>query len=87
MLTLEIVKIHIAEAEHRVAHLILNNLCAQYPDDPFLWNTLGRLYLEIGKKPAAVAAFSKSEEAITKQSSITPQFAGYLKHFSMYRNS
>ena len=79
--SLEIIKIHMAESEHRVAHLILKSICEEYPQDPYLWNMLGKLYLDIGKRQAAVTAFEKSEEvALTKQ----PEFASFIKFFSRY---
>ncbi len=87
MVTLEIVKIHISESEHRVAHLMLNNLCNEYPNDPHLWSTLGKLYLDIGKKQAAVAAFEKAEQSLAATESASKEVVEAQKMFNQYHLS
>jgi hypothetical protein len=76
-----------AEGEHRVAHLILQDACQQYPDDPYLWNTLGLLYLDIGKRQAAATAFASTNGAmkrLVEGGKATPELAEYVRQFSRY---
>lgn len=85
LLTMEIVKIHIAEGEHRVAHLILSNACKQYENDPYLWNLLAKLYLDIGKRESAVNAFKKEEECWKKlgeEGKVPKTISEFSKNFS-----
>ena len=84
VVTLEIVKIHIAESEHRVAHLVLHHLCQEYPDDPHLYGTLGKLYLDIGKRQAAVVAFGKMEENLPKSGKVSKEVIEAHKFINMY---
>ena len=84
VVTLSLVKMYILDSEYRVAHLILSNLCNKYPEDPYLWNYLGKLYLIIGKREKAIEAFNKSDENFAsiseKTLSIQKIFHAYLPY-------
>lgn len=84
VVTLEIVKIYIVQTEYRVAHLMLSNLCKRFPDDPYLWNYLGKLYLDIGKREDAVAAFKTAEDALAKVPNVSKEAAETNKLFNQY---
>ena len=73
VITLEIVKIYVSESEHRVAHLMLYNLCNEYPDDSCLWSALAKLYLDIGKKQAAADTFEKAHECMEKLGKVSKE--------------
>ncbi len=83
-MALEIVRVHMCESEHRVAHLVLSSLTAQYPEDPYIWNTMAKLYLDIGKRQNAAEAFTKSEEAMAKRPGVSADFVAYMRHFAAY---
>jgi len=82
--TLEIVKIHVSESEHRVAHLLLSNLCKEFPNDPHLWENLGKIYLDIGKRQYAVDAFKKSQELLSQDEKIPQEIKDANKFFDLY---
>ena len=84
IITLEIIKIYIVQTEFRVAHLMLSSLCRRFPDDPYLWNYLGKLYLDIGKREDAVSAFKTAKEAFSKLPNIPKEVAEANEFFNQY---
>jgi predicted Zn-dependent protease len=63
---------------------MLSNLCKRFPDDPYLWNYLGKLYLDIGKRESAVSAFKTAEEAFNKLLNIPKGVVETNKLFNQY---
>ena len=61
---------------------MLLKLCNTYPEDPFLWNYLGKLYLDIGRREKAIDAFEKSNNAFAKAHGATPEIADTNKLFN-----
>lgn len=82
IVTLEIVKIYITLTEYRVAHLMMSNLCNKFPQDPYLWSYLGKLYLNIGKRENAVQAFEKAESTFSSLSNVPKEVAETNKFFN-----
>lgn len=77
-------RIYSTNAEYRVAHSVLVDLCKKFPDDPYLWEHLGKMYLDIGKRDKASAAFKKAEEVALNTGSYDANMIEAHKQFNEY---